>query len=942
MKKIFVLSFIYLIIYSCAPVATKPQPAAEEKSVVAVPVDPDVTIGKLDNGLTYYIRSNKKPENRAEMLLVVNAGSVLETDIQQGLAHFVEHMAFNGTKNFPKQDLVDYLESIGLEFGPDLNAYTSFDETVYMLQVPTDDSEKLGKAFQILGDWAHDITFDNEEIDKERGVVVEEWRLRSGAWKRMIDKQLPVILHGSKYADRLPIGQKAVIDTFKYETAKNFYHTWYKPELMAVIAVGDFEKSDIENLINQNFSSIKKSAQPRTRSPIPVPDHDETLITIASDPEAPYSHGSIVFKYDRKKNLGSKEAFRDGIIFNLFNNMLNNRLKELTKTADPPFLYVNGSKGSWVQGTQMFTLEAVVNTNGIPRGIDALLTEAIRVQKHGFTLSELDREKTKYLRNLEKKFNERDKTESEEYKWQYKDHFMDGKSIPSIGYIFETVKEELTGIGLDDVTELSIELIRDKNRVIAVSSPENDDVIIPTEADIKDVLNTVLTSDIKPYVDAVSDEPLVKSLNPPGKVVTKVKLDDIGVTQWTLANGIKVVLKPTDFKNDEILFYAHSPGGHSLVEDVDFMAARTAADVIKESGLGTFTKIELDKMLSDKIVSVSPWINELNEGLQGNVSPQDQETMFQLIYQYFNAPRSDSTSFLAYKARLEGWIENRNARPENVFRDSIQVTKAQHHLRARPWSMGLIQEMDLENSYRIFNERFSDAGDFTFFFVGNFELAAIQPIVEMYLGSLPSTGRTETWRDVGMEMPTGIVKNSVRKGIEPKSMVRFIFNGDFNWNFENRHVLKSLEGVMEIKLREIMREDMGGTYGVWIWTEPIHYPQEKYEFNIMFGCAPENVDTLTQALFMQIDSVQTYGIDGDYISKVQEKHRQAREVDLKENKFWLNSMSFYYLHGEDPLNILDFDKLVNALSVEVIQTAAREYLNSDNYVKVVLYPEVVE
>ena len=487
------------------------------KSSAKVPIDPDVTIGKLDNGLTYYIRSNKKPENRAEMLLVVNAGAVLETDEQQGLAHFVEHMAFNGTKNFPKQDLVDYLESIGMDFGPDLNAYTSFDETVYMLKVPTDDKEKLEKGFQILGDWAHNLSLDNEEIDKERGVVIEEWRLRGGAWKRMIDKQLPIILQGSKYADRLPIGQKAVIDTFKYDTVKSFYNKWYKPELMAIITVGDFEISSIKDLITRNFSSIQKSASLTQRPAIPVPDHDETLFAIASDPEAPYSYGSIIFKFDKMKNHGSEEAFRKGLIFNLYNGMLNNRLDELTKTAAPPFLYVSSRKGSWIKSKQMYTLEAVVNTNGIPRGIEALLTEAIRVQQHGFTQTELDRQKTKYLRDLKKQYNEREKTESEKYKWQYKDHFLEGESIPSIDYVYTNSQKLLPGIKMDEVNQLSLELISNKNRVITASSPENDDVIIPTEVDLKNVFDKVLSMDIDPYVDSTSDEPLLASLEPPGK-----------------------------------------------------------------------------------------------------------------------------------------------------------------------------------------------------------------------------------------------------------------------------------------------------------------------------------------------------------------------------------------------------------------------------------------
>ncbi|SVB34008.1 uncharacterized protein METZ01_LOCUS186862, partial [marine metagenome] len=610
--------------------------------------------------------------------------------------------------------------------------------------------------------------------------------------------------------------------------------------------------------------------------------------------------------------------------------------------AEPPFLFAYSSKRSWVQSKQMYTLSAYVKSNGILDGMEGLLTEVIRAQRFGFTQTELDRQKTTFLRGLEKQYSEKDKTESGTYKWDYKENFLKGTSIPSIDYIYQVSDSLLAGITLEDLNEMSKKLISDNNRVITASSPENKDIIIPTKFDLAGIFNKVISSDISAYVDAVSNEPLVSSLNDPGNIVSEEIHASINVTEWTLNNGIKVVLKPTDFKNDEILFYAHSPGGTSLVDNEDFMAAQTAADIIGESGIGNFNKIKLDKMLSDKIVKVSPWLSELDEGLSGNASPKDQETMFQLIYQYFISPRSDETAYMAYKSRMEGWIENRNARPENVFRDSIQVTKAQHHFRARPWTMEVLQEMGLEKSYEIFKDRFSDAGDFTFFFVGNFDLNEMKILVETYLGSLPGTGRNETWRDVGMEMPAGIVENSVKKGVEPKSMVHLSFNGKFNWSRENHHLLNSLESVMEIKLREIMREDMGGTYGVWMWTNPQHYPREKYEFNIVFGCSPENVDTLTKALFSQIDSVQTYGIDIDYVSKVQEKQKQSREVDLKENQFWLDKISACYFHGINPEKILDYDDLVNDLSVLRIQKAAKDYLNIENYVKVVLYPEVLD
>ena len=459
--------------------------------------------------------------------------------------------------------------------------------------------------------------------------------LGQGANMRMIDKQLPIILQGSKYAQRLPIGKKAVLDTFQHQTPKEFYSKWYKPDLMAVIAVGDFEKPAIEGLIQQYFSNIPSLPNPTQRPEIPVPDHDETLFAIASDPEASYSNVSLIYKFDIDEDKVSMQAFRNSIVFKLYNGMLNNRLDELTKTADPPFLYVMSRKGSWVQSKEMYTLTAYVKTNGIPQGLGALLTEATRVQKFGFTQTELDRQKTKYLRGVEKQFNERDKTESGNLKWKFKNNFLKGESIPSIDFVYETVQEMLSGITLEEVNHVSMELIKDKNRVVTASSPENEDVIIVTETDLRNVFSTVSSMDLEPYVDAVLDKPLVESLRPPGKVISEKVMEEIGVTEWTLENGVKVVLKPTDFKNDEILLSAHSPGGHSLVADSEYMAASTATSIISESGVGSFTKIELDKLLSDKIVRVTPWLSSLQEGLKGNVSPQDQETMFQLIYQYF-------------------------------------------------------------------------------------------------------------------------------------------------------------------------------------------------------------------------------------------------------------------------------------------------------------------
>ena len=906
-----------------------------------LPIDPEIIHGKLDNGVRYYIRVNKKPENRAELRLVLNAGSVLEDDDQQGLAHFTEHMCFNGTRHFKKHELVNFLESVGMRFGPDLNAYTSFDETVYMLQIPTDSAEVVKKAFQVLEDWAHWVSFEDEEIEKERGVVIEEWRLGRGADARMRDKQFPILFKNSRYAERLPIGKKAVLDTFHHATLRRYYGDWYRPNLMGVVAVGDFDPAEIKGLIEEHFASLKNPTNPRPRIIFPVPDHDETLFAIATDPEASRSSVSLYYKMDVEEQE-TVQDYRRMIVERLYNSMLNQRLSELTKTADPPFLYAFSAKGRFVRSKDIYFLAAGVKDNGIERGLEALLTEAERVRQFGFTASEMERMKSEVIRDIERAYKERDKTESRLYASEYIRNYLSHEPIPGIEYEFELYKKYLPGIEVEEINQLANQWLSNKSRVVMVNAPEKPGVKVPDESELLAVFEAVKTKKIEAYVDAVSGKPLVESAPAAADIIGQSQLDEIGTVEWKLANGVRVVLKPTDFKNDEIRFTAYSPGGNSLVPDEDYIPAVTAASVIEESGVGEFNQIELEKKLAGKVVSVSPYIGEITEGISGSASPQDLETMFQLIYLYFTQPRKDETAFRSYKARMKGFIENRSARPEVAFQDTIQVTMAQHHFRARPWSLALLEEMDLEKSYRIYRDRFADASDFTFFFVGNFTYDQIKPFVQTYLGGLPSANRAESWRDVGIEPPKGVIDKVVRKGIEPKSLVRIIFSGPYQWSRENNYVLRSMVSAMRIRMREVLREDLGGTYGVGIWSSTTHFPKEEYRVNISFGCAPERVEELTGTVFQLIDSLQQYGIDESYVSKVKEMQIRKYETDLKKNRYWLNALNSYYLNQLDPVKIIRYKELVETLDREKIQKAAQHYFNINNYVRVVLYPEKTE
>ena len=906
-----------------------------------IPVNPDVVEGKLDNGIKYTILQNGKPENRAELRLVVNVGSVLEEDDQQGLAHFVEHMAFNGTKNFAKQEIVDYLESIGMRFGADINAYTSFDETVYMLKLPTDSAEMVEQGFQILEDWASGVSFEDEEIDKERGVVIEEWRLRRGAEARMFDKQLPILFKDSRYAVRLPIGTKEVLDNFSYDAVKRFYNDWYRPELMAVIAVGDFDVDWIEGLIKEHFDRIPASESPREREVFGVPDHKETLISIASDEEATGSRISVYYKQD-VKNENSHGAYREGIIKSIYNSMLNDRFQEITTKPNAPFLYGFSAQGRFVREKEVYLLSSGVKDNGIERGLEALLTEAERVARHGFTATELERQKKNQLKAMEKAYSERDKTNSRGYASEYIRHFLIDEPIPGIIYEFELYKMYMPTITLDEINGLARKWLSDENRVILANHPLKDGIIEPTDASLLSVFDGIKSLTIEPYEESVPDLPLVSEIPKPSKVSSESYIESLDIYEFYLANGIRVLMKKTDFKNDEILMTSFSRGGTSHLGRDEYIPGRISASIINQSGFGAFNKIALDKKLAGKIVGVSPYIGSEKEGISGSSTPEDLETMFQLIHLVFTAPRKDSTAYLAYKERITGFLANRSANPNVAFSDTISAIMSRHHPRYRPWSPELMEEFDLDKSYDIFRNAFADAGDFTFIFIGNIEPDNIKELSRIYLGNLPAKTEHLGIKDDGVDPPEGVIKKKVFKGQEPKSQTRLIFTGDFDWNRQNRYDINSMVHSLRIKLREVLREDLGGTYGVSVSASIQEFPDEEYQIRISFGSDPERVAELTETVFTQIDSLRNFGTTDKNLIKIKEIQRRTLETSLKENGFWLNTIESYVWHNEDFADVMKYDELVEALTLETIQKTANKYFDMNNYVQVSLYPEGFE
>ena len=935
---------IFLIFLLVIPsIADEQEKAVPEDAKTApldhkIPIDPKITMGQFSNGLRYYIRENKKPENRAELRLVVNAGSVLEDDDQLGLAHFLEHMAFNGTKNFAKHELIKFMESIGMRFGPGLNAYTSFDETVYMLRIPTESEEVMEKAFQILEDWTRALSLENEEIDKERGVIIEEWRLGRGANARMMDKQFPIIFKGSHYADRLTIGKKKIIENFEHDVLKRFYRDWYRPDLMAVVAVGDFESAKVEPLVVKHFAQLPKATDSRSRTVFPVPDHEETLFAIATDKEAMNTSVAVIHKL-QLLDTSTVGAYRQIIVEQLYHGMLNQRFAELAQKKDPPFLGASSGKGQFVRSKEVYMLNAGVKEDGIKQGLEALVVESERVSRNGFTPSELDRQKRQILRSVEQSYTEREKNNSNVYVSEYIRNFLGGEPIPGIEYEFELFKRFIPEITLEEVNQIGKDWLTEKNRVIMVNAPEKEGLVIPTEEDLHGVMKSVADMEILPYEDTSSELPLMAEIPEAGEIVGTKVLEDYGITEWILSNGARVILKPTDFKEDEIVFQAISPGGTSLESDEDFIPARTASQVISAGGVGEFSAIELQKKLTGKVASVRPLISDWEEGLTGNASPKDIETLFQLINLYFTSPRADETMFDVLKSRMKATLENRDANPMYVFYDTFMRIITQDHLRARSLTVEKLEEMDLEKSLRFYKDRFADASDFIFVFVGNLDLEAIEPLVVRYLASLPSLNRQETWIDVGIRPPKGVVKKTVKKGVEPQSQAAIVFTGPFEYTQASRNAIRAMGIVLQTRLRNKIREDLGGTYSIMASPSYDRIPVPAYSVTINFGTDPERVEELISVIFQEIDTLKKEGVTADELRDAKQAMYRNFETGIKQNGFLLVQLYFRYQEGEDLESLFNYLKSLENLTAEVIQDAAKTYLNTENYVQVILFPE---
>nr|WKN36807.1 insulinase family protein [Tunicatimonas sp. TK19036] len=941
MHKLIPMICLFLLTFGWAEIRAQEMDMADDLSLTnPIPMTDKVIKGKLDNGLTYYIRQNSKPENRVELRLAVNAGSLLEEDSQLGLAHFLEHMAFNGTENFEKNELVSVLQSAGVRFGAHLNAYTSFDETVYMLRLPTADTT-MDKGLQILEDWAGGLTLDEEEIDKERGVVIEEWRIGQGAQQRMRDEYFPKLLYGSRYAERLPIGTKEILESFDYATLKQFYQDWYRPDLMALVVVGDVDPQQMEQQIKDRFSELENPAQEKERTVYDIPYHEDTKVSVVTDPEATFNQIILFYKDEEDAKPQEKiQDYREGVVESLFTGMLNERLSELTRQANPPFMNAAAYHGTVLRTKEAYQLFAYVPENGIEQGIKTLLEQNEKVRQFGFTQTELDRYKKQMLTQYERAYNEREKTESDRYASEYVRNFLEDEPIPGIAFEYEFMQEYLPNITLEEVNQLADEWIKSENRVAVVMAPEKEGIEVPTEDEVRAILEEMEGAEVTAYEDEAVAGSLMETPPEPGEVTEEKTLDAIGVTELTLSNGVKVVLKPTDFKDDEIIMTASSPGGHSLYDLETYYSAVNADGIVAQSGIKDFSETALEKYLSDKNARVSPYIGTLTEGFSGNSTPKDLETLLQLTNLYFTAPRQDQEAFQSFISKNKSIYANLLSNPQYYYQDKLSRILSQDNPRGggfptqEDWD-----KVDFEESFEVYNDRFADASDFTFFFVGNFDVEEIKPMLTQYLGSLPATDREETWKDIGVRPPSGVVDEEVHKGTDPKSMVNITFTGELEYNREEAYQLQSLVQALNIKLIEEIREKKSGVYGISASADASKYPYEHYEITVGFPCGPENVEDLTEAVFEEIKKMKENGPTAADLQKVKETQRRDMETNLEDNRYWLRSLQQAYFLDQDPQKIVEYEEPIQSLTAEQLKNTANKYFNFDSYVRVVLLPE---
>ena len=902
-----------------------------------LPLDTAVHTGRLSNGFTYYIRHNEQPQHQVMMYLVNKVGSILETDDQRGLAHFVEHMCFNGTKHFPKNELVDYLQKAGVRFGADLNAATSFDQTIYQLPLPADKPGVVQNGLQIMRDWAQDVTMDDGEIDRERGVILEEKRLGKGAGERMQQQYLPVILNQSRYANRLPIGTDSVLNHFAHASLRRYYHDWYRPDLQALVIVGDIDVKEMEQKVVTMFGDLKNPANEKPRATYAVALTGRNQFLSLTDKEA----AGISFEVFHKHTefvLHTTADYRAMIVRSLLGQMLGARYGELGLTNNPDFLNGGASLGEMAGGLDHYGISVIPKPGQLERGVKAVWREHRRILQDGFTPAELERAKQNYQQRISSGLQQKDKTFSSSYVNEYVQYFLKGTAAPGIDSEYALTKDLLPGITLPDIQLMLREYVKPDNRDILIMAPDKDKSSLPDEATALRWLREVDQEKIIAYQDEAGVQQLLAGDPVPGKVIAETKDTAMNLTCWTLSNGLKVVMKPTRFNNNTISFNAFASGGTSLYSDADYQSAINATRVVTSSGAGNLTINQLRKYMTGKSASAFPMINERSQGMMGGAELKDLETSLQLVYAYFTAPQKNAGLVTGLLEKYKDNLANRLNDPGMAYTDTISAVLGNYNVRRTAPSVEKANQINIDRAYDIYKERFADASGFTFVFVGNFSPDSIRPLLEKYLGSLPATHRNEKAVDLNIKTPHGPLSKTVYGGREAKATVNLYFTGDYAYSQENNLRMAALKEALQIRMIERLREDEGGVYSPGVRFSGSQHP-ETFSMIISFSCAPENVEKLIASVLDEVEKLKKEGPAPVNINKFKAEDRLVLEKELRSDDFWLDYISRRLQQGTDMHQIDHYDDMIKTVTPASVQAQARKYLVSGNYLRFVLLPE---
>ncbi len=905
-----------------------------------LPFDTAVTVGTLPNGMHYYLRVNREPERRAELRLIVRAGSIHEADDQRGLAHFLEHMAFNGTTHFARQQLVEYLESIGMRFGGDVNATTTYDHTLYRLTVPTDVPGALERALLIVGDWAHGITLDRAAIDSERNVVLAEWRSRLGAATRVRLRADSLLLAGSRYLERNPIGLPERIATAQRAELVRFYTDWYRPERMAVVVVGDIDKTATEALIRRHFAELSRAGEPPALDEPTLPDRRGPLVTVITDPEATTWSVQLLRRY-RPSPVNTAARAREELIEGLFESIVDRRLHEIATKAEAPFLGAGTDVARFVGEWKLQTVVAVTTRAGeLERGLEAALTEVERVAQHGVTRAELEREQ----RAMETRFDHllitRSKITSSSYADAYVAHFLTGAIPATVEAQVSRGRALLRTITAEDVAAVAKRWHDGENLALIAVVPEKAGAKPPSAESLRAVVEAVRRRPVSASDEAVvATKTLLTEPPAPGTVTGERRIVEIGVTEWTLSNGVHVFLKPTPFSPDQVMLAGQSWGGTSLLSVTDLPDAALAKALPAISGLGSFSATALRTALVGKLVTVGMGIGPYTEQVSGRSTARDVETLLQLVYLHFTAPRVDSEAVRAWQRRVRAELEGRASSPQSRFADSVSLTLTQRHPRLLPLDPAQIDSIDMARALAIYKDRFADASDFTFVIVGTFTLDSLRPLVARYLGGLPAEHRDEGWRDSGVRYPSGVVEKRFRFGREPRSRTAIVFHGPYVHSVDDHFAVAAVGEVLTMRLRERLREQLGGTYSVGVNTSIQSIPEPRYTVTITFDAAPERADELAAEVLAEVGRLRASGPTRAEVERVREEASRRMELAVKSNDYWLQAI-MGYVQMERPLEgLAAADAPIKELTAARVHQMAKQYLDPGRYIRVTQLPD---